>query len=301
MTATIASPGPSSGVGTSSTCRLLRGSFSWEGMPSNMPTLVSVHRDPPVVVGDVERADARRTARQWMASRISCTAGLRWLKSCPVCLVNQATDQYVNRTGRFHRCLRPDCDPYHAVRSRVKRAVPVTGTLRRRAAAHYVRSAHIPGRLVWHLVMGWALSERRVRRAPPARRRRRLRVHEVDPGVRRAAARRVVEQPHALVPQDRARGVDVGHPVGQLLEARARCGRGTSRSASPGAAGPGAGSRRRASPGADSMASRTPCSSLVSVCVATRPKRVGVPGDRLVEVGDGDAHMVDAGDQYTQG
>ena len=30
--------------------------------------------------------------------------------------------------------------------------------------------------------------------------------------------------------------------------------------------------RCRPSPGADSIASRTPCSSLTSVCVATRPK-----------------------------
>ena len=36
MTATIASPGPSSGVGTSSTCSDLRGSFSLVGRPSNM-------------------------------------------------------------------------------------------------------------------------------------------------------------------------------------------------------------------------------------------------------------------------
>ncbi len=37
MTATIASPGPSSGVATSSTCRLLRGSLSRVATPSNMP------------------------------------------------------------------------------------------------------------------------------------------------------------------------------------------------------------------------------------------------------------------------
>jgi len=38
MTATIASPGPSSGVATSSTCRDLRGSLSRDSMPSNIPT-----------------------------------------------------------------------------------------------------------------------------------------------------------------------------------------------------------------------------------------------------------------------
>src|SRR3954463_14687437 len=38
ITATIASPGPSSGVATSSTCRLLRGSLSRDARPSNIPT-----------------------------------------------------------------------------------------------------------------------------------------------------------------------------------------------------------------------------------------------------------------------
>ena len=38
MTATRASPGPSSGSATSSTWRDLRGSFSFEGMPSNIST-----------------------------------------------------------------------------------------------------------------------------------------------------------------------------------------------------------------------------------------------------------------------
>ena len=38
MTATKASPGPSSGSGTWSTCSDLRGSFSFEDTPSNMST-----------------------------------------------------------------------------------------------------------------------------------------------------------------------------------------------------------------------------------------------------------------------
>ena len=96
------------------------------------------------------------------------------------------------------------------------------------------------------------------------------RVHEVDPRVRGPAARLGVEQPHALLPQRGARGVDVGDPVGQLLKP------GPLRSMNfpigeSGRSGARSWIAAPASPGADSMASRTPCSSFVSVWVATRP------------------------------
>ena len=42
------------------------------------------------------------------------------------------------------------------------------------------------------------------------------------------------------------------------------------------------------------IASRTPCSSLVSSWTTCMPKVVAVERDRLVEVGHGDADVVDA-------
>ena len=54
MTATIASPGPSSGVGTSSTCSDLRGSFSLVGQALEHVLLVLAHQHRAVGLRYVE-------------------------------------------------------------------------------------------------------------------------------------------------------------------------------------------------------------------------------------------------------
>src|SRR6266550_120473 len=74
MTATIASPGPSSGVGTSCRCRLLRGSFSRVATPSNMPTSSARTTTAWYVRGTGSDAtSARRPVR--IAVRMSSTGG----------------------------------------------------------------------------------------------------------------------------------------------------------------------------------------------------------------------------------
>ena len=50
-----------------------------------------------------------------------------------------------------------------------------------------------------------------------------------------------------------------------------------------------------------SMASRTPCSSLTSSCTLTHAEGVAVERDRVVEVGHGDADVVDLGEQAGHG
>ena len=57
ITATIASPGPSSGVGDVVDVQALAWVLLPGGHSLEHPHLVCVHRHPPVVVGDVERAD----------------------------------------------------------------------------------------------------------------------------------------------------------------------------------------------------------------------------------------------------
>ena len=97
-----------------------------------------------------------------------------------------------------------------------------------------------------------------------------LGVHEVDPAARRAAPGLVVQQPQAALAQHRADRLDVGDPVGELLEARAgaveelrdrRLGGQRGEQLDPGPPSPTA-----------SIASRTPCSSLVSSCTEATPK-----------------------------
>src|SRR6266536_2300641 len=74
MTATIASPGPSSGVGTSCTCRLLRGSFSRVASPSNVPTSTARTTTAWYVRGTGSDAtSARRPVR--IALRMSSIGG----------------------------------------------------------------------------------------------------------------------------------------------------------------------------------------------------------------------------------
>jgi hypothetical protein len=84
-----------------------------------------------------------------------------------------------------------------------------------------------------------------------------LRVHEVDPAVRRPSLGDVVEQPQAALAQGGTDRLDVVHPEGQLLQA-----------------GTGAadelGDRRLGGERREKL--DTPCSSLVSSCTECTPK-----------------------------
>ena len=124
-----------------------------------------------------------------------------------------------------------------------------------------------------------------------------LGVDEVDPRARRcrAAARRTAGGARARAGSRETASTSVD-PVGELLDARAGAVEELARSSSPATAGRAAGcrsrSRRRAT-----IASRTPCSSLVSSCSTSHAEGVAVERDRLVEVGHGDADVVDGGEE----
>lgn len=100
-----------------------------------------------------------------------------------------------------------------------------------------------------------------------------LRVDEVDARVGRTASGSVVQQPNPAVAKLGGDGVDVGDPVGELLEAGA---------ASVDELGDGRvlvqrreqlnGSGSGGEPTTESMASRTPCDSLISSWVDTMPR-----------------------------
>src|SRR5919202_540780 len=122
-----------------------------------------------------------------------------------------------------------------------------------------------------------------------------LGVHEVDPAVRRPAPGGVVEQPQAALAQRRADRLDVGHPEGQLLQARA------------GAADElgdrrlGGQRREQLDAGlavADGEHRLADALLLVHLLVhRVDAEGLGVEGQGLVEIRDGDAHVVDRGEQ----
>ena len=97
-----------------------------------------------------------------------------------------------------------------------------------------------------------------------------LGVDEVDPAVGRAALRGVVQQPEAALAQDRADLVDVGDAVGELLEPRAERSRNLA-IVELSSSGASSWMQEPESPTA-TIASRTPCSSLVSWCGTSIPK-----------------------------
>src|SRR5665647_3133777 len=73
MTATIASPGPSSGTSTCSTCRLLRGSLSRLARPENMSTssLCTVTARYFAGISSAAKVSGERSPER-IASRMAC-------------------------------------------------------------------------------------------------------------------------------------------------------------------------------------------------------------------------------------
>lgn len=79
MTATSASPGPSSGTGTSSMWRDLRGSLSRLSTPENISASSLCTVTARYDSGTVSAAkSAAVLSCDWIASRISFTVCLRW-------------------------------------------------------------------------------------------------------------------------------------------------------------------------------------------------------------------------------
>src|SRR5690606_36333516 len=122
-----------------------------------------------------------------------------------------------------------------------------------------------------------------------------LRVHEVDARVGRAALGGVVEQTYAALAQDGAHGVDVGDPVGELLQARA-------------GAGEELGDGRLVVEGSEQLDERSRLAdrdhglpdALLLVGLAVRDlhaEDVAVERDRLVQVRYGDTDVVDGGEE----
>ena len=72
ITARYTSSGASSGVGTSPTCRLLRGSFSLVGVPAHMSCSAFSTWTARYESGMARLAKSSADAPDWMASRISC-------------------------------------------------------------------------------------------------------------------------------------------------------------------------------------------------------------------------------------
>jgi hypothetical protein len=125
-------------------------------------------------------------------------------------------------------------------------------------------------------------------------------VDEVDPGVCRTSAWRVVEQPHTLLAEPLAQLVDIAHPVGQLLDA------GT---ALVDELGDGAGVVERRHQldlgaalrgAADRQHGLADTLILVDLLVQDdHAEVIVIPLDRDVEVGHGDSDVVDGGHQGT--
>ena len=120
-------------------------------------------------------------------------------------------------------------------------------------------------------------------------------MHEVDARARRAAARLGVEQALALGPE-RVRGrLDVDHAVGHLLDARPVAVEELADRRVRAAAGRAAGSRS-CRPAAVARRQHGFAHPLLLVDLGVRgleAEGFAVPGDRLVEVGDRDADVVD--------
>jgi hypothetical protein len=120
-------------------------------------------------------------------------------------------------------------------------------------------------------------------------------VDEVDPAVRRAPLRDVVEQAQPALAEGGAHRLHVGDPEGELLQAGA---------VAPDELGDGGlGGQRRQQldaglPVADGEHRLADALLLVGLLVhRVHAEGLRVEGDRLVEIGDGDAHVVDGGEQ----
>src|SRR5687767_2889381 len=122
-----------------------------------------------------------------------------------------------------------------------------------------------------------------------------LGVDEVDPAAGRAAPGDVVEQPEAALAQRGADRLDIGHPEGELLQP---CPGPPDELGDRGLGGQRGEQLDAGLPVADGEHRLADTLFLVGLLVhRVHAEGLRVEGDRLVEIRDGDAHMVDGGEQ----